>query len=247
MSLNLKKLKVLLIDDEPGSLEASRGKLSLYVPEENIHTASNAVEVMRVMNSLPIGLAFVDVEMPETDGFTITDYIRRSQPSAQVVFLTGHVELGAKSYDYEPLDFLSKPLDVLRLKRTFEKYERSKGVRDETRAQLALEGSSGFMLISPAEILYIAHEGRKNVLHLASGLREVRASLDELELMLGEYGFFRCHQSFIVPLRQIRSVSQSDFGRTFTAHLLCGESLPVSRGKFPLLRGELSRLGVRFL
>lgn len=245
--MNLKKLKILLIDDEPDSLESSRIKLTMYVPEENIYTAANAVEVMRVMNSLPIDLAFVDVEMPETDGFTIIDYIRRAQSRTKVVFLTGHAELGAKSYDYEPLDFLSKPLDVLRLERTFEKYERSTGIRDETRAQLALEGTNSFMLITPAEILYIAHEGRKNVLHLQDEVREVRASLDELELMLGEYGFFRCHQSFIVPLRQIRSVSQSDFGRTFTAHLLCGENLPVSRGKFPLLRHELSQKGVRFV
>jgi len=245
--LNIRKLKILLIDDEPYSLAASRAKLAMYVDEENIHTASNAVEVMRVMSSIPVNLAFVDVEMPETDGFTITDYIRRSQPSAQVVFLTGHVELGAKSYDYEPLDFLSKPLDVLRLKRTFEKYENSMTRRDESHMKLALEGTSGFILISPAEILYIAREGRKTMLHLENEAREVHSPLDELELMLGEYDFFRCHQSFIVPLRQIRSVAQSDFGRTFTAQLLCGESIPVSRGKMPLLREELNQKGIRFV
>lgn len=240
-------LKVLLIDDEISSLEASKIKLSMYVSEENIYTASNAVEVLRAMNSIPVNIAFVDVEMPETDGFAIIDYIRQSQPKTQVVFLTGHVELGAKSYDYEPLDFLSKPLDVLRLKRTFEKYERAAGVSGEKREQLALKGANGFMLIAPAEIFYIAHVGRKNVLHMESETCEVRTSLDELELMLGEYGLFRCHQSFIVSLRQIRSVSQSDFGRTFTAHLLCGEDLPVSRGKYPLLCEELSRKGIRFI
>lgn len=245
--MDIKKLKILLIDDEIESLEASRAKLAMYVSEENILTAVNAVEVLRIMNSEPIDLAFVDVEMPETDGFTIACYIRESQPRTQVVFLTGHVELGAKSYDYEPLDFLSKPLDVLRLKRTFEKYERAAGTRDGKREQLALEGANGFMIVSPAEILYIAHVNRKNVLHLENETREVRASLEQLELLLGEYGFFRCHQSFIVPLRQIRSVSQFDFGRTFTAYLFCGEDLPVSRGKFPLLCRELKQKGIRFV
>ena len=180
----MKKLNILLIDDEPESLNSSRNKLSMYVPQENIITACNAVEVMRAIKSVPVQLAFVDVEMPETDGFTITDYIRQAQPGTKIVFLTGHVELGAKSYDYEPLDFLSKPLDVLRLGRTFEKYARSCGARDVSRERLALEGANGFMLITPSEILYIAHEGRKNILYLENESREVRASLDELELML---------------------------------------------------------------
>lgn len=245
--MDMKQLQILLIDDELASLEASLAKLTMYVPEENIHTAGNAVEVLRTINSIPVQIAFVDVEMPETDGFTIVDYIRQVQPTVQIVFLTGHAELGAKSYDYEPLDFLSKPLDVLRLKRTFERYARAAGIRDEHRNQLALEAASGFILIKPSDILYIAREGRKNVLHMDKATQDVHTSLDELELMLGDFGFFRCHQSFIVSLRQIQSVTQADFGRTFTAHLLCGEDLPVSRGKYSLLRTELTRKGVRFL
>lgn len=245
--MNPKKLQVLLIDDEPASLEASRTKLALYLPPENIHIAANAVEVMRIMNTLPIHLAFVDVEMPETDGFTIVDYIRRQQPNTQIVFLTGHAEMGARSYDYEPLDFLSKPLDVLRLQRTFERYDRRCNARPEQLEQIALDGAKGFLLISPAEIRYVAREGRKNVLYLQDMTHEVRTSLDELELMLEDYGFFRCHQSFLVAISQIRSVTQADFGRTYTAHLICGEKLPVSRGKFPLLREELEKRGVYFL
>ena len=245
--MDLKKLQILLIDDEPASLEASRTKLAMYVAEENIHTATNAVEVMRLMNTLPILIAFVDVEMPETDGFTIVDYIRQIQPQTQIVFLTGHAEMGAKSYDYEPLDFLTKPLDVLRLKRTFERYEQYRNTRPEQLEQLALDGAKGFVLISPAEIQYIAREGRKNVLHLKDMTHEVRTPLDELELMLEDYGFFRCHQSVLVSVSQIRSVTQADFGRTYTANLVSGVKLPVSRGKFPLLRAELEKRGVHFL
>lgn len=245
--MNLKIIQILLIDDEPASLKASRTKLAMYIPEENIHTATNAVEVMRVMNTLPIQIAFVDVEMPETDGFTIVNYIRQQQPKTQIVFLTGHAEMGAKSYDYEPLDFLTKPLDVLRLKRTFERYEQCRNARPEQLEQIALDGAKGFILISPAEINYVAREGRKNVLHLSNMTHEVHTSLDELELMLEDYGFFRCHQSFLVSVSQIRSVTQADFGRTYTANLTCGETLPVSRGKFPLLREELEKRGVQFL
>lgn len=126
-----KPIQVLIVDDEPICLEQSRQKIALYVGEEHICTAQNAVEVMEILRNTAVDLAFVDVEMPDTDGFSIIEYLRSTQPGAKSVFLTGHTELGAKSYDYEPLDFLCKPLDTLRLKKTFERFERSRSPADK--------------------------------------------------------------------------------------------------------------------
>lgn len=152
---------ILIIEDEPVSMEQSRQMVSLYINPDGNHTASNSVEVMRILQSVPIDLAFVDIEMPDNDGFTIAGYIQSTQPKANYVFLTGHTELGAKSYDYEPLDFLCKPLNALRLQKTFQRFEKSRTQNRDFLEQIAVESASGFVLVSPAEINYITRESRK--------------------------------------------------------------------------------------
>ncbi len=106
-------------------------------------------------------LVFIDREMPDTDGFSIADYVRDIQPKAKCVFLTGHTELGAKSYEYEPLDFLCKPVDILRLRKTFDRYERTRSAGGPATEQIGIESTTGFVLLSPADILYITRENRK--------------------------------------------------------------------------------------
>ena len=122
-----KQIQVLIIDDEPVVLEESRRKIAVYVEEQGIYTASDSEKVMSILASTPVDLVFIDMQMPDTDGFAIASYIQSALPETRYVFLTGHAELGAKSYEYEPLDFLCKPLDVLRLQKTFERFEKSRG------------------------------------------------------------------------------------------------------------------------
>lgn len=185
--------------------------------------------------------------MPDTDGFSIIEYLRSTQPGAKSVFLTGHTELGAKSYDYEPLDFLCKPLDTLRLKKTFERFERSRSPGRQSREQVALEGASGFVLVSPCDILYIAREGRKAVIHCKTENHMVPYALDELETIFSDFGLFRIHQSYLVPLERIGRVMRSEFGKTYSATLTDGTQVPVSRGKYGALREHLAAEGIQFV
>lgn len=238
---------ILLVDDEPASMEQSRKMISLYVEEDHIHAASNSVEVMRVLQSVPIDLAFVDIEMPDNDGFTIAGYIQSTQPKAKYVFLTGHTELGAKSYDYEPLDFLCKPVNALRLQKTFQRFERTRTQNRNEMNQIAIESAAGFVLISPAEIMYVTRENRKITVYCEKERYTVKNSLDELELIFSEYGLFRCHQSYLVSLHHVTGVAQSDFGRTYWAILRNGQRVPVSRGKYTFMQERLRDRGVQFL
>lgn len=241
------QINVLIVDDDPVSLEQSKENILLFVEEGGIHTAMNSVQVMRILQSVPVDLAFVDIEMTDTDGFTMAGYIQSAQPRAQYVFLTGHTELGAKSYDYEPLDFLCKPVNALRLKKTFERFEKSRAPRRGTNEQVAVESTAGFVLISPADILYITREGRKTVIDCSTQRYMVRNPLEELELIFGEFDLFRCHQSYLVSLPHITSAAQADFGRTYWAVLDNGSQVPVSRNRYADLRRRLGEYGVHFL
>lgn len=245
--MNKLQISVLIVDDEPASMEQSRKMISLYTEKNKIHTASNSVEVMRVLQSIPIDLVFVDIEMPDNDGFTIAGYIQSTQPRAKYVFLTGHTELGAKSYDYEPLDFLCKPVNALRLQKTFQRFEKTRMQNPGVMERIGIESTGGFVLIAPAEIMYITRENRKAVVYCEKQSYTARNSLDELELIFSEFDLFRCHQSYLVSLRHVVGATQSDFGRTYWAVLRNGQRVPVSRGKYAAMQKQMRDCGVQFL
>ena len=241
-----RRISVLIVDDDPVAMEAARSGISLFVDEKRIMTASNSVEMMRILTTVPIDLAFLDMEMPDTDGFTVADYLVKVQPKAKFVFLTGHTELGAKSYEYEPMDFLVKPVSVMRLQKTFERFDRLRS-SSPSKGRIAVETSAGFVMIVPEDILYISMDSRKAVIHLRDAEHVVNNALAELELMFADHDIIRCHQSFLVSLAHVSRVEKSGLGRTFQAILDNGEEVPVSREKFPVLKELIARKGTKFI
>ena len=245
--MELKDLRVIVIDDDCDSLEASAERIALYIPEDNILKALSAEEMIKLMNSNRIDLAFVDVEMSGTDGFSVAEYIHSNRPETKVVFLTGHTEVAAKSYDYEAFDFLPKPLNVARLKRTLDRLIAMETPSQQSQRRVAVETTKGFVLLSPKDIRYIVRDGRRSVIHCSNEQYTLWRSLDDLEATFEEFGFFRCHQSYLVPLERIICVSQSDFGRTYLITLNSGENIPVSQKRYIQLRQELKEYNVKFL
>lgn len=245
--MNYSDLRVLVLDDEPVSMEQSRAALMAFLPEENIYCAASIVEAMGILGFHPVEIVFLDIEMPDTDGFSVAEYIHSSYPHVKVVFLTGHVELGAKSFDYEPFDFLGKPIDVMRLRKTLSRFEASTQDSAFSRELVAVSTGAGLVMLSPSDILYIAKEKRRTVIHCASQDYAVQYSLEEMEAIFSDYGLFRTHQSFLVPLSKIISIQSAEFGKTYVATLSGGVQVPVSRIQFSKLRGHLTAQGIRIL
>lgn len=242
--------RVLIVDDDSASLQMSQKAMEALIPAENISCASTAAETIALLGEKQIDLAFLDIDMPDTSGFSIAEYLGKNCPQIKFVFLTGYVDFAARSYDYEPLDFLTKPIDLMRLRKTLERYE----LRSQPSApvpsceRIAIDTNDGFTLVYPSEIAYIGKEHRVLTLHCLNGSQfAVRHSLDELESIFSDFGFFRIHQSYLVPLNNIVSVRPTRFGRTYEAVLGDEICLPVSRDKYQKLRSFLTSRGVQFI
>ena len=245
----MRNIQILIVDDDEHSLRFSRSAMVQLVEPECVHCASTAAETMRLLTDTPIELAFLDIDMPDTNGFSIADYLRQHHPQVKVVFLTGYVDFAARSYDYEPLDFLTKPVDLMRLQKTLERFEaRDQQNRDYSRERIAVDTSDGFVLLAPTEIAYVTTEKRLVKVRCLDG-REyaVRHTLDEMESIFSDFGFFRTHQSYLVQLSAIVSVRPARFGKTYEAMLGDGTCVSVSRDKYQKLRSFLSSRGVQFI
>lgn len=239
-------INVLIVDDDATAREAAKECVGFFVCEQGVYTAGNSVEMMRILTTIPVDLAFLDMEMPDIDGFSVADYLMRVQPKTQYAFLTGHTELGAKSYEFEPLDFLIKPVNVMRMQKTFERFDRTRQ-RTETHEKIAVETTDGFELIDPYEIRFISRDNRKAVIHCGEKSYATTNALGDLELMFGDYRLIRCHQSFLLSLDHVKSAQKTVFGRAYYAVMDTGEQVPVSRSKFAELKEALEKTGTKFV
>lgn len=228
--------RILLLDDEAPSREYSRRAISRYVDEASIFTAATVEEAMDMLKAEPIDLAFLDVELTSSDGFTFCQYIHREYPNVKVVILTGHVDYGAKSYDYEPFDFLVKPVDTMRLEKTFSRFARAHKKTAKKDSGFVIETSTGFAMLNADEIVFVAKNGNTCEVHCEKGqVYRVAYTLDKLEGMLGG-DFYRTHQSYLVPVSRIKQVNSTRFGTSYEAALDDGSIVPVSRNKYPKLK-----------
>ncbi len=236
--------EVLLLDDEETSLELSRQAIARYVPEESIHLAGTVEEAMDILKKEQIGLAFLDIELKSGDGFTLCQYVHREYPAVKVVFLTGHVDFGAKSYDFEPFDFLVKPVDILRLERTFSRFAQRQ--KENAASRVVIETNTGFAMLNAEDILYIEKSGNVCQMHCTTGqVHRVTYTLDKLENILDGRGFFRTHQSYLVPVARIQQVRATKFGTSYEACLDGGGVVPVSRSKYAKLKEFILQRSMR--
>ncbi len=238
--------QVLLVDDQPIAAEDSIAALKHYVSQERILYTADAMQAMQIIDTKPIDLVFLDIEMPETSGFSVAAYIEEKHKNLPYVFLTGHANFALESYEYEPIDFLTKPVELSRLEKTFERLGKKSTLLNAGR--VAVRSGQDYVLVDPKEVRYICKEKRKMWIHLKDNREyQIASTLDELENIFEDYGFFRCHQSFLIPLGNVRQVNASKFGQTYETQLDDGTVIPVSRSKHAKLKEALELLGIPFI
>src|SRR5580700_5401048 len=107
------KIRVLVADDEP---LARRGVRQLLAPHADITVVGerrNGPETLRALDALAPDLLFLDVQMPEMDGFEVLR-VRGAQRMPAVVFVTAHDQFALRAFEAHALDYLVKPLKVER-------------------------------------------------------------------------------------------------------------------------------------
>lgn len=187
---------------------------------------TNGTALLQAMENEKIEVLFLDIMMPEQDGFHIAEKIRKKYPEIHIVFITANSELVFRSFTYQPFYFICK------------------GSKDEISADivktvnLLLERVKQYSLIlldtasttprvqSIKEIIYIENSGHYLVYHMVSGEQiKVRNSMQNIADDMESYDFARIHRKFMVNLLHVKKIIDSyDF-----MLLSDGSKLEISR------------------
>lgn len=213
---------VLIADDEPAARRGVRQLLAPHADFTVVGECRDGREALRALDALDPDVLFLDIQMPEIDGFEV---IRRRASMPAVVFLTAYDEFAIRAFEAEALDYLLKPVSEERFAATVERLTRRLRNGD---GSIAVPTPRGMTVLPFANIDWI--EAADNYTRLWVGERSylLRRSLSDLERRVSAHGFVRAHRKALVRVAGVRALAESQSGE-LVALLACGATIRVSR------------------
>ena len=224
-----KIIKCIIVDDEPIAREILENHLKKIKVVEVISTCKNAIEAFNVINTNPIDLIFLDINMPEISGLSFAKSINKN---IKVIFTTAYREYAIDGFNLQAVDYLLKPISFERLLQAVNKYvgentseiiEEKIEIKQEKSEFIFVRADRKMVKVNFSEIQYIESFSDYLKIHLLDKLIVTRETITSIEAKLPQDEFIRIHRSFIVSLHKINS-----FTNEFIE--IKNKALPISRG-----------------
>jgi len=239
------KIRALIVDDEPLARERLRTLLRKEADFEIAAECGDGGKAVAAIEKLRPDVVFLDVQMPEADGFAVVEAVGAREMPA-VVFVTAYDKYALKAFDVHALDYLLKPFDRERFAATL---ARVRARLAEKAAQLPRQLAALLRDLRPAakflerivirsggrvtflraeEIDWIAAAGNYLEIHAGKQTHLLRETMNTMESRLDPEKFLRIHRSTIVHVDRVREL-QSSFHGDYEVLLRDGTRLTLTR------------------
>ncbi len=240
---HLKRIRTLVVDDEPLARSNLTVLLRLDPEIEIVSECGSGMEALAEIRKSKPDLVFLDVQMPECDGFDVLEMLGGDLPPA-VVFVTAYDQYALRAFESGALDYLLKPFDNARFDRALARAKsRLAHGRNPRQAMewLSVKSAGQVSFLKISEIDWIDAADYYSCLHVGTKTHLLRRSLSELDQELDPSVFCRIHRSTIVKLDRVRGLKLNENGE-YDVLLDNGARLRLSRRYRKQLQ---SRLNVR--
>jgi two-component system LytT family response regulator len=244
------KIKTLIVDDEPIARSNLRALLRGHADVELVGEAGSGAQAIKLIQADPPDLLFLDVQMPEMNGFEVLKRIDLARLPA-VIFVTAYDQYALRAFEVQALDYLLKPFDDERFAQALDRARRHIEQREaaglkqrllallegeaKTSAPLAYEekflikSASRVFFVKAEEIDWIEAADYYVCLHVGGQSHLLRETMAEMEAKLDPARFCRIHRSTIVNLQRIREVQSH--GGEYVVMLANNTALRLSRSR----------------
>lgn len=224
-------VRIAICDDEERyriELKTILNKL-LINADLNIDTFDDGNILADAFAVSPYDLVFLDIEMPAVDGITLAKKIRARSENVFIVFLTSHIEYALEGYEVNALRYLTKPVDIEKLKEVIRYVQEKQG----SSRQIIIKEDGEEILIDINDVIYMESMNQNVRIVTAKGEHVIRYNIGDFEEQLKNDGFFRIHRGYLISLSKVKKLSGND------VILDGGETLPVSRSNVKPLKEAL--------
>lgn len=241
----MKPYRVIIIDDEKDPREALEKILVKYFPQKIklVESVSSIKEGVKAIQLHKPDILFLDVEMPEENGFQLFNYF--NDINFEVVFVTGYQKFAIEAIKCSALDYLLKPVNHFELKEVLERLDNKKQKEnlkfkletlvtnihsnDGLIKKIALPTSSGYEYVKIGNIVYCQADDTYTKVYTNRAEKFIVSKpLKKIEQLLPDNVFFRIHKTYLANLNFIKSFNKSG-GHSIT--LENDINLPVSHNR----------------
>jgi two-component system, LytTR family, response regulator len=263
----MKAIRTLIVDDEPAAREGIRQLLSGDPDIMVAGECADGLEATAAIRATAPDLVFLDVQMPELDGFGVLRELGVEPPPA-FVFVTAYDQYALRAFEVHAIDYLLKPFTDERFRESLQRAKqqvrhgelvglsrklaalldsyqagtRPTGLaaRPQYLERLVVKSGGKVTLLRVADIEWIDAEGDYVRIHVGKAWHLLRETMKNLETQLDPERFVRIHRSTIVNLERIKEL-QPFFRGEYVVVLQSGITLKLSRGYRDHLEARLGR------
>jgi two-component system LytT family response regulator len=241
------KIRTLIVDDEPLARRGIRAQLDEEEDIEIVSECRNGLEAVAAIEEQSPDLVFLDVQMPELDGFGVLEAVGVDRMPV-VIFVTAYDQYALRAFDVHALDYLLKPVDaerfasaLQRARKQIERHnaqdlnQRLQSFLDDLQAKqkfterLVIKSGGRIFFLNVQEIDWIEAADNYVRLHVGRDSHLLRETMNHLEKRLDPDHFLRVHRSRIINIRQIKEL-QPLFRGEYDIMLQDGTRLESGRG-----------------
>jgi two-component system LytT family response regulator len=224
----MKRISILIVDDEPLAREGLRMLLTDHPQVATISEAKNGREAVAAIRKQKSDLVFLDVQMPEMDGFQVVQEVGPERMPA-VIFVTAHDQYAIRAFEINALDYLLKPVTAERFHQSLERATARLTTDVEAAGRivslleamanpssvakrLAVRSGTRTLFVPVEEIEGIQAAENYVELHLGGVCHLLQATMNTIEAALNPEMFLRIHRSLIVNVGRIKELQPAGHG-----------------------------------
>lgn len=219
------KTRALIVDDEPLARERIRTLLEDDAEIEIVGESKDGREALAAIRSAAPELLFLDVQMPELNGFEVLETLAFEERLPVVIFVTAYDQYALHAFDVHALDYLLKPFDRERFQKALKRakaqieYERKGEFNSRLLSLLAdlkpeqkhlerlvIKSAGRVFFLRADEIDWIESAGNYVRLHVGREAHLLRETMNTLEAKLNPAKFLRIHRSTIVNVERLKEL-----------------------------------------
>jgi two-component system LytT family response regulator len=224
-----KTANCIIVDDEPVAREILENHLEKIDTINVVASCKSALEAFKILNTHPVDLIFLDINMPEISGLS---FAKSMSGEYKVIFTTAYREYAVDGFDLRAVDYLLKPISFERLLQGINKFYKEISVSEPIQAgEISIEKDDSIFVRSERkmvkvnfkDIAYIESLSDYIKIHLdGKKVLVTRDTLSNIEARLPASDFLRIHRSFIVSMPKIESFTSDTIG-------IGKHEIPISR------------------
>jgi two-component system LytT family response regulator len=218
----MRKLNVIIVDDEEKARSLLRNFILEFCPNLIVvGLAEDVKTAVKLINNNQIDVVFLDIEMPNENGFTLFEYF--NNPTFKTIFCTAYSDYALKAFEVSAVDYILKPIGIKKLQEAVAKLDDYKFEQDESIQTLkenfqtnkinkiGVYVADATVFYNLEDIYYFEAEGSyTRIIHKSGKDLAVKKIKYFEDLLSGDNRFFRIHRSYFVNISQIKKYTKKE-------------------------------------